>query len=1473
MNRKWTKVVVWAFLCAMFAPGVCLRAEAAEVIDAVTFGKVNNDGMGKHGFTGVKPSVGIYDKSVAVQGQGCVGWQMQTAEAGKYMLEIVVQAGLARRGVVSYQQGKTWIELPEMAATEKSLRKTFTFDVSIPAGQTRTAFRLTSTGKGIMYLYGTKLLRYKQAAPQDRQANAQIRASAEAATVTTEDGLTISLNAEGKIRQVAIAGKDCTDYQALYASGLTVLDVSDQEKVCRQVCTVEAGQGGQIVQNVEMPDDGLKAKLWYESKGDYLHVRGRIESLQDKDRGVIIQYGLPLDAIGWTWEPTLEKHEKVEKGRQYENSHIFMSVAGLEDGVKMEAERTIRPTKLAYTFCSSLYGPEKGLSFGHSRGEFRIFNVSHDAEQGVYRIEYAMGLSPDTKQPNQATFSFILYPTNSQWGYRAALEKYYRIFPQFFEKRVKQEGAVSPFWNPLVLKDCDEFAHVFCWSPRAGAPLLEMGRYTFTYYSPAHLGYTVKGYDPKDGKLPPMEKRLEALDSYYRRYKGYTPNALPDSIPFTQSGEYTVPGWSGVMSLEPELAFGKFLLTMMKKRVSGSSGVAYDGLTGGMNYRREHFKYADHPLLYDPVVKSCAVYNLFSCLEFIQEMRKEFDTLGGKLAIVNLIPQLVLYGDAFLDITTEECGIDPTLIHLGRRRETMYQKPATLAAKQLYELHSREDMERSMRKCLYYGIFPGCFGGMPGIRHSFSNYWEHPEWYNRDRSAWRKYMPLIQDIAHAGWEPVPYARADQGQIGIQRFGRFDKKMVYFTVCNKERLSAECTMTVDASKLNLTGELLIVDEFTDEDMPFKNDGGTLKIPLTLEAQEIRLISISSPLAYRTGKLDRAVRWLESRKSCHEQQRPYGEKLTAWNDKRAWEKEDYFVDHQVSHDGKQSVRIEGKKGEIMQARQLVQKKPYALVISGWGRSEGIQAEEAKSPYGIQVTVHYENLHAMYNTKHVLKFPAGQEWQHREMKIEVDKPVENVQVKPMLTSKTGKGKVWFDDICLKSEADGLKENLLYDPGFEEKFLTAEQSRQLDEMMESLQTSLVELQSSFAAAKQISPQQRTLAGMVRQRMADVRQWIDDHDAAQPAGRELRDLADIERLLKAGDFLGEVTAKVNADRYAFAGQVLPVVINVINRSQTAAGQAALSVSCSDANCQVRQTSALSARDLAPGAEAQASYTVEIPASAQGGSVELTVELKAAAPTGDAIVKTTGATIKVRPTDLQIGKPVVRENQFVVPARVKNNVSVPVRGQVELVLPKPARCSAKPVLALDLPAGEGKDIEFVIPEAAMTSGRYDVQVKVALEGKGTCEQKASLSFGNAALALSGAKVAVDSSAKLYDAVPINDGMSNMKGVGWKEAAWASVKSDEPHWIEIDLPSPKKIHRVIVFWALDKGIVYASRAYQIQYNSGGQWKTLIDIKDNEAAVSDHSFPEVTTDKVRIYQLAKGGYHAKAEWMWVGEVEVY
>ena len=155
-------------------------------------------------------------------------------------------------------------------------------------------------------------------------------------------------------------------------------------------------------------------------------------------------------------------------------------------------------------------------------------------------------------------------------------------------------------------------------------------------------------------------------------------------------------------------------------------------------------------------------------------------------------------------------------------------------------------------------------------------------------------------------------------------------------------------------------------------------------------------------------------------------------------------------------------------------------------------------------------------MHNVTHEVKFPASSEWQYRQMKIAVDKPVENVEVRAVLKSDKDRPKVWFDDICLQTEADGFKENLLDDAGFEETFLTAGQATRLDGLMEAVEKGLIELQGSFAAAKTIGAEQRRLAETVRQRAAEVRRWVGQNSVEPMAGRELRDLADIERLLKA---------------------------------------------------------------------------------------------------------------------------------------------------------------------------------------------------------------------------------------------------------------------------------------------------------------------------------------------------------------------
>ena len=87
---------------------------------------------------------------------------------------------------------------------------------------------------------------------------------------------------------------------------------------------------------------------------------------------------------------------------------------------------------------------------------------------------------------------------------------------------------------------------------------------------------------------------------------------------------------------------------------------------------------------------------------------------------------------------------------------------------------SHELVEKYMKRCLAYGMFPGFFSHNASEGHYFSQ----PRLYNRDRDLFKKYVPLCKTVAEAGWQPITRARSDNPKVYVERFGE-----KYLTVFN------------------------------------------------------------------------------------------------------------------------------------------------------------------------------------------------------------------------------------------------------------------------------------------------------------------------------------------------------------------------------------------------------------------------------------------------------------------------------------------------------------------------------------------------------------------------------------------------------------------------------------------------------------------------------------------------------------------
>jgi hypothetical protein len=131
----------------------------------------------------------------------------------------------------------------------------------------------------------------------------------------------------------------------------------------------------------------------------------------------------------------------------------------------------------------------------------------------------------------------------------------------------------------------------------------------------------------------------------------------------------------------------------------------------------------------------------------------------------------------------------------------------------------------------------------------------------------------------------------------------------------------------------------------------------------------------------------------------------------------------------------------------------------------------------------------------------------------------------------------------------------------------------------------------------------------------------------------------------------------------------------------------------------------------------------------------------------------------------------------------------------------------------------------------------------------------------------------------YSLAPVVDGVKKRQDLTWQEAAWASEEDESPHGIEIQLSKPQRGGRLQVTWAFDTNSDsdvrwWVSRNYVIQVKdkAGDDWKTVLEVKNNQSVVGSYALPDAPFSFIRIYQLAGGGHAARPNIMWVGQLEL-
>lgn len=100
----------------------------------------------------------------------------------------------------------------------------------------------------------------------------------------------------------------------------------------------------------------------------------------------------------------------------------------------------------------------------------------------------------------------------------------------------------------------------------------------------------------------------------------------------------------------------------------------------------------------------------------------------------------------------------------------------------------------------------------------------------------QKYIPIIKQIAGAGWEPVTEAVCNVESVRIERFGEVGE--LFFTVRNNGSKDVQCIVSLSLEELKIFGKFSAIEMVGTQEIKVKNN----KLHLSIPANRTQVIQI-------------------------------------------------------------------------------------------------------------------------------------------------------------------------------------------------------------------------------------------------------------------------------------------------------------------------------------------------------------------------------------------------------------------------------------------------------------------------------------------------------------------------------------------------------------------------------------------------------------------------------------------------------
>ena len=259
--------------------------------------------------------------------------------------------------------------------------------------------------------------------------------------------------------------------------------------------------------------------------------------------------------------------------------------------------------------------------------------------------------------------------------------------------------------------------------------------------------------------------------------------------------------------------------------------------TNNLNYRREHWPYAEEPLTFD-CARRPALQQQFSHVTYAKIMAERMHR-RDLLLFGNCAPG-TCFGAPYLDIMGGEESWErggkwqpKPDAEFNLVRFMCRAKPFCLLQ---YSNLDGDDMARYIRRCVFYGVWPGNQSSSPTTGKW---YWTNAVLVARDRPTYAKYMPVLHEITKAGWQPITRATSSDPEVWLERFG--EGEPLFLTVFNPTDQTRTTTVSVDA-RAALGPQSRLAELVEGREVPWTSAGEAFS--LTLDPEEVRVVRIQS-----------------------------------------------------------------------------------------------------------------------------------------------------------------------------------------------------------------------------------------------------------------------------------------------------------------------------------------------------------------------------------------------------------------------------------------------------------------------------------------------------------------------------------------------------------------------------------------------------------------------------------------------------